>query len=101
MALSQAHHAWLRSCCPSGTKYIPRQGFDNLGLCFHGLEAKTPKKTNNWTIGPYFRIVRTFDLAPFQGASFWGALFPGLKPWAEFCSPFGAGRRSGNTEAKS
>ena len=27
-ALSQALRAWLRSCCPSGTKYIPRRGFD-------------------------------------------------------------------------
>jgi hypothetical protein len=23
------------------------------------------------TIGPYFRLVSTFDLAPFQGASLW------------------------------
>ncbi len=23
----------------------------------------------NWTIGPRFRLVRTFDLAPLQGAS--------------------------------
>ncbi len=25
----------------------------------------------NWTIGLRFRLVRTFDLAPFQGASLW------------------------------
>ncbi len=23
----------------------------------------------NWTVGPRFRLVRTFDLAPLQGAS--------------------------------
>jgi hypothetical protein len=26
VALSQALRAWLRSCCASGTKYIPRRG---------------------------------------------------------------------------
>ncbi len=43
----------------------------------------------NWTIGPRFRLVRTFDLAPFQGTSL-SVVSPGLKPWAEFCSPCGA-----------
>jgi hypothetical protein len=42
-------------------------------------------------IGPYFRVANRFDLAPFQGAPIWGGRFPGLKPWAESCSPFGAG----------
>ena len=44
----------------------------------------------NWTIGPRFRLVRTFDLAPPSGRVALGGRFPGLKPWAEFCSPFGA-----------
>jgi hypothetical protein len=38
---------------------------------------------------PCFRMVSTFDLPPLQGASL-GPRFPGLKPWAEFSSPFGA-----------
>jgi hypothetical protein len=25
----------------------------------------------NWPLDPYFHLVRTFDLAPFQGASLW------------------------------
>ena len=37
-----------------------------------------------------FRLVRTFDLAPPSERVALGAGFPGLKPWAEFCSPFGA-----------
>jgi hypothetical protein len=41
-------------------------------------------------IGPRFRLVRTFDLAPPSGRVALGGRFPGLKPWAEFCSPFGA-----------
>jgi hypothetical protein len=43
------------------------------------------------TIGLYFRVVSRFDLAPLQGASLRGGRFPGLKPWAKSCSPFGAG----------
>jgi hypothetical protein len=42
-------------------------------------------------IGPYFRVVSKFDLAPLQGASLMGGRFPGLKPWAKSCCPFGAG----------
>jgi hypothetical protein len=38
----------------------------------------------NWTIGPYFHLVRTLDLAPIQGASFLGGRFPGLKPSQTF-----------------
>ena len=45
---------------------------------------------DNWTIGPRFRLVRTFDLAPPSGRVALGGRFPGLKPWAEFCSPCGA-----------
>jgi hypothetical protein len=33
-------------------------------------------------------LVRTFDLAPPSGRVALGGL-PGLKPWAEFCRPFG------------
>jgi hypothetical protein len=45
----------------------------------------------NWTIGPTSGLlVRRFDLAPLQGASLWVVGFPGLKPWAESSSPFGA-----------
>jgi hypothetical protein len=35
------------------------------------------------------RVISIFDLPPLQGASLWVA-FPGLKPWAESSSPFGA-----------
>jgi hypothetical protein len=45
----------------------------------------------NWTIGPRFRLVGTFDLAPPSGRVALGGRFPGLKPWAESCSPFGFG----------
>ncbi len=45
---------------------------------------------SNWTIGPRFRRLRTFDLAPPSGRVALDGRFPGLKPWAEFCSPFGA-----------
>ena len=45
------------------------------------------------TIGLCCRVVSTFDLPPLQGASL-GGRFPGLKPWAEFSSPFGAGLRA-------
>ena len=34
----------------------------------------------NWTIGPRFRLVRTFDLAPPSGRVALGGRFPGLKP---------------------
>jgi hypothetical protein len=40
-------------------------------------------------IEPCFRPVSTFDLPPLQGAPP-GGTFPGLKPWAESSSPFGA-----------
>ncbi|MEA3144914.1 MAG: hypothetical protein QOI53_326 [Verrucomicrobiota bacterium] len=62
------------------------------------------------TWAPYFRVVSTFGLAPLQHLQPGGPgvfptrryevtpyegepfiwRFPGLKPWAEFCSPFGA-----------
>jgi hypothetical protein len=48
---------------------------------------------DNWTVGPRFRLVRTFDLAPPSGRVALGGRFPGLKPWAEFCSPFRAQTR--------
>ena len=51
---------------------------------------------DNWTIGPRFRIVRTFDLAPPSGRVALGGRFPGLKPWAEFCSPCGAENKGHN-----
>jgi hypothetical protein len=41
-------------------------------------------------IGPYFHLVRTFDLAPILGRAALVGRFPGLKPWAETSSPFGA-----------
>jgi hypothetical protein len=44
---------------------------------------------DNWTVGPRFRLVRTFDLAPPSRRVALGGRFPGLKPWAEFCSPSG------------
>ncbi len=37
-----------------------------------------------------FHLVRTFDLAPPSGRVALGGRFPGLKPWAEFCSRCGA-----------
>jgi len=45
---------------------------------------------DRWTIGQLLCLVRTFDLAPLQGAPLWGGRFPGLKSWAESSSPFGA-----------
>jgi hypothetical protein len=41
------------------------------------------------TMTPCVRVVSTFDLPPLQGASL-GGRFPGLKPWVESYSPFGA-----------
>jgi hypothetical protein len=35
------------------------------------------------------RVVSRLDLPPLQGTSLWWR-FPGLKPWAESSSPFGA-----------
>jgi hypothetical protein len=72
------------------------------------------------TIGLYFRVASRFDLAPLQhlqpggpgvfrrthihvpceGASLRGVWFPGLKPWAKSCSPFGAGLLGRRTCAK-
>jgi hypothetical protein len=48
---------------------------------------------DNWTIGPR-RLVRTFDLAPLQGASLLVDNSQGWKPWAEFCSSCGAKDKS-------
>jgi hypothetical protein len=50
-------------------------------------EIRVPIETcYNWT---YLRVVSTFDLPPFR-ANRSGRRFPGLKPWAESSSPFGA-----------
>jgi hypothetical protein len=40
--------------------------------------------------GPYVRFVSTFDLAHPSWRLVPGGRFPGLKPWAEVYSPFGA-----------
>ena len=42
-----------------------------------------------WNLYFYYRVVSTRGLVPLQGASVW-VEFPGLKPWAESCTPFGA-----------
>ncbi len=44
-------------------------------------------------------LVRTFDLAPFQGALLLVNDSPGLKPWAEFSSPFGAQNKASDAAA--
>ena len=36
------------------------------------------------TIGLYYRVVSTFDLAPLHGRIALESEFPGLKPWAEW-----------------
>jgi hypothetical protein len=54
--------------------------------------AKIPSAVgtcDNWTIGPRFRLVITFDLAPLRALAL-GGRFPALKPWAAFGSPSGA-----------
>jgi hypothetical protein len=51
-------------------------------------------------IGLYFRVATRFDLAPLQGTSHRGVRFPGLKPWAKSCGPFGAGLLGRMTCAK-
>src|ERR1700676_3384369 len=43
----------------------------------------------NWTIGPRFRLVRTFDLAPPSGRVALGGRFPGLKPGLSSVAPAG------------
>jgi hypothetical protein len=45
---------------------------------------------DNWTIGPRFRLVRTFDRAPPSGRVALGGRFQGLKLWAKSSSPCGA-----------
>jgi hypothetical protein len=74
------------------------QGFNpgnpqNKRFALKGREMRVPGEVAPiaaWNIGPRFHPVRTFDLAPPSGRVALGGRFPGLKPWAEFCSPFGA-----------
>jgi hypothetical protein len=56
---------------------------------FQPFQERTIGTCYNWTIGRRFPC-RTFDLAPLSGRVALGGRFPGLKPWAEFCSPCGA-----------
>src|ERR1700722_14935430 len=39
----------------------------------HGAAKSQPaiETCYNWPLNPYFHLVRTFDLAPFQGAPHW------------------------------
>jgi hypothetical protein len=52
-----------------------------------GREERAIKTSYNDTLLSW--VVSTFDLPPLQGVSL-GGRFPGLKPWAESYSPFGA-----------
>ena len=63
--------------------------FASLVAQIDSLQLRDANPGHVGPIRPYFRVVSRFDMAPLQGA-WWGWLFPGLKPWAEFCSPFGA-----------
>jgi hypothetical protein len=58
-------------------------------------EFSTVSRAYNWDVPQLdhrtpLPLVRTFDLAPLSGRVALGGRFPGLKPWAEFCSPCGA-----------
>jgi hypothetical protein len=43
-------------------------------------------------------VLLHFNLPPFQGGAALLDLFPGLKPWAESCCPFGTYLRTANGE---
>jgi hypothetical protein len=53
------------------------------------LKGERSEQMRHITMTPCVRVVSTFDLPPLQGASL-GGRFPGLKPWVESYSPFGA-----------
>jgi hypothetical protein len=50
--------------------------------------CRSKVSVRNWTIEPRLRLVRTFELSPPSGRVAFGG-FPGLKPWAESCTPAG------------
>jgi hypothetical protein len=73
------HKALPRSAC--GEKH-PRAGLEVL----KGRQRGYPKRSvhrNNVVLRPIP------NLPPFQGDSVLLGVFPGLKPWAESCCPFG------------
>jgi hypothetical protein len=59
----------------------------NFALIVAQNERCAIARSYTWTILP---VVSRFTLTPLQGASLRGDRFPGSKPWAESCSPFGA-----------
>ena len=61
-----------------------------MKFCAYLLRKNWRVQLRRATIGPYVRFVSTFDLAHPSGRLVPGGRFPGLKPWAEVYSPFGA-----------
>src|SRR3984957_10185383 len=59
-------------------------------FCTYLLRKNWRVQLRRATIGPCVRFVITFDLAHPSGRLVPGGRFPGLKPWAEVYSPFGA-----------
>src|ERR1700722_1720176 len=84
---------WLQGSAQGFNPGNPQ--YRRLALKLKGREAglmklapmAAPKiRLRNWI---YFRVVSMSDLPPLQGDRF-GPRSPGLKPWAESSSPFGA-----------
>jgi hypothetical protein len=104
----RSHPSQEASSIPSNViskRLTPSEGRDPKRGRLKGREMRVPDEAriycraktecaigtcDNWTIGPRFRLVRTFDLAPSLGRVALGGRFPGLKPWAKSCSPCGA-----------
>jgi hypothetical protein len=85
-------HCWKNSRS-AGLEVLKRREMrasDEARTC-----CRAKVRVHNWDVRQMdhrtrFRLVRTFDLAPPSGRVALGRRFPGLKPWAEFSSPFGA-----------
>jgi hypothetical protein len=70
------------------------QGFNpgkphNNRFALKGREMRLPEGLRTNRSNTHFRLVRTFDLTPLQGAPHTVVVSQG-KPWAVFSSPFGA-----------
>src|SRR6478609_4953962 len=78
-------HPVIAGRVATGDRNLPTAEDAGRRSCYPALIAKS-------TIGPRFRLVTTFDLASLPaGRVALDGRFPGLKPWARFCSPFGFG----------
>ncbi len=56
---------------------------------FAGSVPTDGERLRHIFITPNTDVIAQRFLTPFQGVLRWGD-FPGLKPWARLCSPFGA-----------